>query len=210
MPSSDCSKGWNYVSHGLDWQCSCKEGFQQSPIDIRSDCAIQKENMLAPRFEYFKVKKDEFKWVFEDLKLKIKRKKQNNKIELGRIYDYEGRNIYQAHEIHFHTPSEHTINGIKFDLEVQIIHQTLEGEFKNKAVLSLLYQKEPGAKIKFFQGVDMVNLPNPLIKNNLEAFKNDFSVYDFLDEEMITPPFGEFSFYRYEGSFTSPPCEGEF
>lgn len=166
--------------------------------------------MLAPRFEYCQVKKDEFKWVFEDLKLKIKRKKQNNKVELGRIYDYEGRNIYQAHEIQFHTPSEHTINGVKFDLEVQIIHQTLEGEFKNKAVLSLLYQKEPGAKIKFFQGIDMVNLPNPLIKNNFEAFKNDFSVYDFLDDEMITPPFGAFSFYRYEGSFTSPPCEGNF
>lgn len=208
LPSSDCSKDWDYLTHGLDWQCNCKEGFQQSPIDIRNECAIRQKKLLAPRFEYYDVKKEDFKWVFEENKLKIKPTKKD--VEIGRIYDYDGKNIYQAHEIHFHTPSEHSIDGKRFDLEIQIIHKTIEGEFKNKAVLSLLYEKEPGARIKFFQGVDMLSLPNPLVKTSLDALEQDFNVYDFMDEEMVVPPLGSFNFYQYQGSFTSPPCEGFF
>ena len=205
LPSSDCSKGWDYISHGLDWQCRCKEGIEQSPIDLRKDCAIIKKEALAPRFVYYDIKKEDVKWVFEENKLKVKMLRPD--IEMGRIYDYEG-NIFQAYEIHFHTPSEHRIDGEYFDLEIQVIHKTIAGEFKNKAVLSLLYKKEPGAKVRFFQGVDMINLPNPILKNSLDVFKKDLNVYDLLDEDMITPPLASFSFFKYQGSFTTPPCEG--
>lgn len=205
LPSADCSRGWDYASHGLDWQCRCREGFEQSPIDLKTDCAITQKPILSPRFEYYTVKRQNVKWVFEDNKLKIKT--VHPTIELGRIYDYEG-NIYQAHEIHFHTPSEHRINGKYFDLEIQVIHRTIAGEFKNKAILSLLYKREPGAKLRFFQGVDMVNLPNPMIKNSFDAMVRDFNVYDLMDEDMATPPMASFSFFKYKGSMTSPPCEG--
>ena len=204
IPSADCSRGWDYLSHGLDWQCSCKEGDDQSPIDLKQDSAIQKKEALAPRFEYFEVKKEDLKWVFENNMLKIKGKRPN--FEMGRIYDYEG-NIYQAYEIHFHTPAEHRIDGKYFDLEIQVIHRTIAGEFKNKAVLSLLYRREAGAKVPFFQGVDMINLPNPMIKSS-SPFKKNFNVYDLMDEDMVIPPMGSFSFFKYRGSFTSPPCEG--
>lgn len=207
IPSSDCSKGWDYTSHGLDWQCRCNEGDEQSPIDLRRDCAISKKPIVAPRFEYYDVKKEDVKWFFEDHQLKIKTKKPN--VEIGRIYDYEG-NIYQAFEIHFHTPSEHRIEGKLLDLEVQIIHRTIAGEFKNKAVLSLLYRREAGAKVNFFKGIDMLNLPNPMLKTSNEVFQKDFNVYELMDEDMIDPSnsMNSFNFYKYSGSFTSPPCEG--
>ena len=40
---------------------------------------------------------------------------------MGKIVTLDGA-IYVAEEIVFHTPSEHTIQGKRFPLEVQIIH----------------------------------------------------------------------------------------
>eukprot|EP01097_Dermamoeba_algensis_P003161 TRINITY_DN2268_c0_g1_i1.p1 TRINITY_DN2268_c0_g1~~TRINITY_DN2268_c0_g1_i1.p1 ORF type:complete len:857 (-),score=254.91 TRINITY_DN2268_c0_g1_i1:197-2767(-) len=44
--------------------------------------------------------------------------------------------VYSFTHVYFHTPSEHTINGTKFDLEIQLVHESVEG---HEAVISLLY-----------------------------------------------------------------------
>lgn len=59
--------------------------------------------------------------------MRLKPKKKG--INLGRLSDVDGT-IYQVSEIQFHTPAEHTLGGKTFDLEVQVIHKAISGEYK--------------------------------------------------------------------------------
>ncbi|TQE07872.1 hypothetical protein C1H46_006521 [Malus baccata] len=48
---------------------------------------------------------------------------------------------YFLNECHWHTPSEHTINGIRYDLELHVVHRSAD---KNSvAVIAFLYQVGP-------------------------------------------------------------------
>lgn len=54
---------------------------------------------------------------------------------------------YAAHEIRFHTPGEHTVNGKKFEMEIQVVFTAYtEGDIKKKAVLAFLVEMTPGAR----------------------------------------------------------------
>lgn len=44
---------------------------------------------------------------------------------------------YLIQQCHWHSPSEHTINGNKFDLELHAVHETATGE---TFVFGILYQ----------------------------------------------------------------------
>ncbi len=32
--SPRCNDGWNFATHGVDWECKCSEGSEQSPINL--------------------------------------------------------------------------------------------------------------------------------------------------------------------------------
>jgi carbonic anhydrase len=50
----------------------------------------------------------------------------------GRIIDSDYTE-YESYEIRFHTPAEHTIEGRKFDLEIQLVYRpTSDGDYKKK------------------------------------------------------------------------------
>lgn len=54
-PSPHCNEKWNYQKFGDDWECDCKEGSEQSPIDLpKVDTTIQTD--VSPLFRYNKVK----------------------------------------------------------------------------------------------------------------------------------------------------------
>ncbi|KAF2571334.1 hypothetical protein F2Q70_00001569 [Brassica cretica] len=44
---------------------------------------------------------------------------------------------YQLHQLHWHSPSEHTINGRRFALELHMVHESLNGSL---AVVTVLYK----------------------------------------------------------------------
>lgn len=51
---------------------------------------------------------------------------------------------YQAVEIVFHTPGEHTLNGERFDMEMQVIHKaTSDGHIGKKLVIAHLFKFDP-------------------------------------------------------------------
>jgi hypothetical protein len=93
-------------------------------------------------------------------------------------------------------------------MELQVIHHAIKGEYKNKAVLSYLFYKKPGAKNNFFEEMDILNLPNPLFKENANFINDNLNINKILysDGELLNPP--PFNYYKYRGSFTHPPCEG--
>ena len=110
--------------------------------------------------------------------------------------------IFEAAQLHYHRPSEHTINGMHYDLEMHLVHaysQNLTDMYMNDshiythlnesyAVIGILFKEDHFIEEDVFDTF----LPgeNETTANILEAF------------ECIADRF----FYHYEGSLTTPPC----
>lgn len=207
-----CNDEWDYSRQGSDWECTCQEGKEQSPIDLpKKGEAI--ESPAKPIFQYDEVlkkrsvttseglnKTQRLRITYEDTVLKIK------DTEFGKIVTLDG-SVFLATEIIFHTPSEHKIGGKTYPMEMQVIHygQT-QGDIAKQVILSFLFESSPGAYNKFIDDVDFFNLPNPSLKargidNNLYIPK---VFYNSKDEDI--PIMRDFSFYTYQGSMTTPPC----
>ena len=211
--SHECNVGWSYSKKGNDWECLCKEGLEQSPIDLPP---VSKgiETDARPVFEYNNV---EVKMTTDYGPAKVS-SGDNNVIRyeqealrikhpnFGKIVTLDGA-VYYAQEIVFHTPSEHTINGKKFDMEMQIIHYGKSvGDTLKSVILSFLFKAQPGSFNKFIDKLDFFDLPNPTFKAR-ELSKPLFIpqiLQDSNDEDLsfMLP----FSFYTYQGSHTAPPC----
>jgi carbonic anhydrase len=208
-----CNAGWSYAKKGSDWECLCKDGLQQSPIDLPPvNKAIESD--ARPVFEYEQVDikmtndyapagigaGDNNVIRYQQEALRIKHP------NFGKIVTLDGA-VYMAQEIVFHTPSEHTINGVKFDMEMQIIHSGKSvGDTLKTVILSFLFKAKPGSFNKFIDKLEFFDLPNPINKAK-ELSKPLFIpqiLQDSNDEDVsfMTP----FSFFTYQGSLTAPPC----
>lgn len=213
LPSRHCNDGWNYQKGGHDWECECKDGFEQSPINLpKKEDAI--DSPVRPLFAYNEVSaRAPYNTVdgtlTENVPLKIKIFEGALRIfhhNLGKVTTIDGA-VFYAEEIIFHTPAEHTLNGKKYDMEIQIVHygQT-KGDISKQLVLSFLIEKKPGVYNQFFDDIDMFNLPDAITKekelNNNIFIPKLFYRSDDTDVPMMKP----FSFYTYQGSLTSPPC----
>ena len=93
-------------------------------------------------------------------------------------------------QFHFHTPSENTINGQYFPMESHFVHKSKDGEF---LVVSIMFKEgEKSSKLQ--------NILNSLDKKigNENKIKNSFNPKDIFPKKL--------SYFRYDGSFTTPPC----
>jgi len=97
---------------------------------------------------------------------------------------------YDLLQFHYHTPSEHTVDGESFPAELHIVHKNAAG---NLAVVGILLK----------EGADNVGY-QPYIRN-LPAEKTDvkdagvkINAIDLLPPVQTT--------FRYIGSLTTPPC----
>jgi carbonic anhydrase len=214
LPSHKCNDKWNYESKGGDWECGCKEGKEQSPIDLPNFSAAI-PSPVAPLFDYQRVSAvSDITTLDGQLKSKehIKLKYYANALRIfhpnfGKLVTLDGT-VYHAEEIVFHTPSEHTIDGKRYDMEMQVIHYgQSKGDIAKQVVLSFLFEKKPGIYNKFLDDVDFFDLPNPLMKSR--DITSDLFIPKVLhsaDDSGIVSSMKPFSFYTYTGSLTFPPC----
>jgi carbonic anhydrase len=212
QPAKFCNEDYNYEARGSDWECTCKEGLEQSPINIDTSKVI--ESPVAPVFSYteVEVKKTENTsdgQVRTHKHVKLLNHHQTLKIKadsFGTVVTLDGT-TYNASKVIFHTPSEHKINGKQYPMEMQIIHKGVsEGAVRNHLVLSFLFVAKPGVYNKFLDDVDFFNLPNVIAKErNLENDLYIPKIFYSSDNEDI-PIMKPFSMYTYQGSLTYPPC----
>lgn len=132
-----------------------------------------------------------------------------NNIDLGFVK--VGDKSYTAAEYHFHAPSEHTIDGAVFPLEIQIInreHLKVVGE--GIAGVSVLFRE--GASNRFLAALKSgMNGQAPVwTAESGDATGSISGVFgDAFDLEALIPRSGpalEHAFYNYVGSLTQPPC----
>jgi carbonic anhydrase len=92
-------------------------------------------------------------------------------------------------QFHFHHPSEHTIDGRSFPLEVHFVHAAADGDL---AVIGVMF--EPGAVNPALNPIWAVA---PAREGAAEA-AGEIDLAAFRPKDM--------ALYRYEGSLTTPPC----
>lgn len=101
-----------------------------------------------------------------------------------------GDSAYQLAQFHFHTPSEHTLAGKSYPLEIHLVHKSAAG---NLAVLGVLFEEgEQNNLLAAFWDA----LPKEVDKQVEKA--TEFNAFDMLPTDL--------SYYTYDGSLTTPPC----
>lgn len=71
--------------------------------------------------------------------------------------------------------------------------------------MSILFKSKPGAKNLFFdKGINILDLPD---RGEIKRYLDKPINLEDLFKQEDNDPFYPFSYYKYEGSTTSPPCE---
>ena len=98
--------------------------------------------------------------------------------------------VYQLVQFHFHAPSEHTVNGVRYDAELHLVHNNSIGE---TVVIGVLLASS-SAGLPIFEAI-MAN--SPTSPEEIEV-SGEVNVFDLLPSRK--------AFYRYAGSLTTPAC----
>lgn len=108
----------------------------------------------------------------------------------GSTTTYAGK-VYHLKQFHFHTPSEHTVNGKHFPMEIHFVHQAGD---QTLAVVGVLVQ----------QGKHNANF-DQLIKY-LPNTAGEKKTHDSVSIDIALKIPKELYAYHYIGSLTTPPC----
>jgi carbonic anhydrase len=112
-------------------------------------------------------------------------------VDSGSTFTF-GDKLYYLKQFHFHTPSEHTLDGERFPMEMHFVHQASDGSL---AVVGVLFKEGK-----------VVNENFSMIIRNLPDAKGE--VKHFTDSNLelkLHVPKVNFA-YHYVGSLTTPPC----
>lgn len=167
----------------------CAEGKGQSPINI-SDSEVGDEAQFVLDYGTTPLK-IAFNQHVEDIVDNGHTIQVN--VDEGSTFTFAGK-VYDLKQFHFHTPSEHTIDGENLPLEMHFVHQS---EDKSLAVLSVMFQE--GAENDNFSKI-VPNLPK-------EKGESKHLSDEILQLHMHIPE--DVSGYFYKGSLTTPPCSEE-
>ena len=97
---------------------------------------------------------------------------------------------YELLQFHFHRGSEHTVAGVRFPLELHLVHRSEDGAL---AVIGILYRE--GAANEALAPIWNLLPAEP---GTATAFPDTVDVSALLPERRDT--------WRYAGSLTTPPC----
>lgn len=173
---------WDYegADHWGDLEPStavCKQGGAQSPIDL--DNAMRVPALPGLQLSYGQTR---VKLVNNGHTFQVNCDKGSSLTLHGKKFDLL--------QFHFHTPSEHTIEGKAYPLELHLVHQASD---KNLAVIGvMLAEGAPNLLLtKFWERL-------PKSEGEVETGVS-IAVQDLLPRNFD-------DYFTYSGSLTTPPC----
>jgi len=158
----------------------CKDGKNQSPIDINYDVTIDTDHLELIEFNY---KTEATEVVNNGHAIQVN-------VEDGSFIEVDNKTFYLK-QFHFHSPSENTIDGKHFPLEAHFVHLSSDGDI---AVVAVLF--EEGSM-------------NPSLKKIWSAMPRHAGDEEELELparyiRLLLPR--DKHYYRFSGSLTTPPC----
>jgi len=184
VQAGDHGPHWGYEGdHGPDhWGHmaadfkACSEGKTQSPIDLSN---ATPEALSEIKFDY------------KASKLNVVNNGHTVQVNYdgGSSVEVDGSE-YKLVQFHFHTPSEHTVDGKSYGNEMHLVHKNDKGQL---AVVGVLIDK--GAENAAYKAI-WSNLPE--VANDKKSADVDINAALLLPEEK--------SYFTYAGSLTTPPC----
>ena len=152
-----------------------KDGKRQSPIDIRNTLP-----KALPRID-FNYRPSRIHLIYNGHTIQ----ENEDPGSFGIANDK-----FELQQFHFHAPSEHTVDGKHFPMEMHLVHKAKDGTSGVVAV----FIKE-GEHNRAFDPV-WDNLPD------VDRPRQDAEIR--IDASSLLPE--DTSYYSYDGSFTTPPC----
>jgi len=152
----------------------CASGLQQSPIDLLSFDQASKRPLLDPEFEPIHTMS-----VDTGYSLKWELKHGVGKTALHRS------KVFNALQFHIHTGAEHTINGVRHDIEFHFVHQAEDGTL---GVLGIICNAGESS-IDFWAQLE-----------------TSFTSATTIDAESLFNSIDMTRYFTYDGSLTTPPC----
>ncbi|MCU6174339.1 carbonic anhydrase [Citrobacter cronae] len=188
MPLTAMAAQWGYTGETgpAQWgeiskeYATCQTGIKQSPIDIQST-TTSKLGLPALNMQYVDGP-IRFRSINHTLQATMS-SYASNSIEVD-------EKIYYLKQLDFHAPSEHTLNGKAFPLELQLVHKSPHGDI---AIVAVMFD---------------VGEPNQAIQNLWESFPtmkdSSMPIFSPVNINQLLP--NDKTYWRYSGSLTTPPC----
>ena len=177
---------WGYGDNEegpANWKNLC-DGFSacggkaQSPIDIETGKAVNSKDLKPIVFDYGKSTVD----IINNGHTVQFNVSGDNKSTIN------GKD-YKLLQFHYHTLSEHTVNGKHYPMEVHLVQKNND---KDYAVIGVMFKE---------------GKENALLKKYLDKFPKKKGTYksgESFDLNQLLP--ADKSYYHYKGSLTTPPC----
>lgn len=116
------------------------------------------------------------------------------------LYLYDETKVakqYTPLQFHYHAPSEHTIDGYLYDLELHIVHKNdSAGEL---SVIGIFFDMKKGG-----------NKTNPFLEEYLDGHLKPDAQGGWkspkIDVKKLVDGLNNRKIYHYDGSLTTPPC----
>jgi len=164
---------WGELSHDYHM---CKEGKQQSPINIT---------------DTHKGKLDKIKFSYQASAKNIVNNGHTIQVNMNKGSSITvGGKTYHLLQFHFHSPSEHTINGKPADMVAHFVHQAKDGQL---GVVGVLINKGKANKV-----IGQLWKKLPTTSGDSNDLSSDINVKKLLPKSK--------AYYNYSGSLTTPPC----
>lgn len=156
----------------------CRDGQNQSPINLVADLHPDLPKLV---FDYHTTPLDE---------INNGHSIQQNVVP-GSFLKLPSRNQqYELKQFHFHSPSEHTIDGVSYAMEVHFVHADENGKL---AVVGVMIRE--GEENEVLNQL-WVFMPKQAGERSQQPIG--------IEETKLLPPTHEY--FYYSGSLTTPPC----
>ena len=153
----------------------CGDGKNQSPINLVADVPAD-----LPRLDFQYDQPGSLIETNTGHAIQDSVKPGNYLLVLGKKFELK--------QFHFHSPSEHTVAGKYYPMEVHFVHQSEQGEL---LVVGFLFEEGEHNEV-------MNELPSFRAERGLGPLEEPFDYNELVE--------GQDDYFLYNGSLTTPPC----